>query len=250
MIFQNDDLVFNILDVHESRREDTDIYNVARNFSAVSFRLRADTYLKANGKSYHLEKNTICFVPPNIDYVRTAKFDELIAIHFDVLNYNTEQIEIFIPNNPKKLEQLFKHILMLWKSKMPGYKYKCAAVLHEIFAECYLHELNLPAPNNKIKKSINYMLLNFNDPDITIKSIAKQSFISEDYFRKLFKKEYGTSPQKYLINLRIQHAIQLMSGENFSLKEVAFMSGYKEYKYFSAEFKKIKGVSPSKYLLK
>jgi AraC-like DNA-binding protein len=94
------------------------------------------------------------------------------------------------------------------------------------------------------------MLLNFNDPDITIKSIAKQSFISEDYFRKLFKKEYGTSPQKYLINLRIQHAIQLMSGENFSLKEVAFMSGYKEYKYFSAEFKKIKGVSPSKYLLK
>ena len=34
----------------------------------------------------------------------------------------------------------------------------------------------------------------------------------------------------------------------YSIKEVATLSGYRDYKYFSTEFKRIKGVSPSEYL--
>ncbi|MBQ4150610.1 MAG: helix-turn-helix transcriptional regulator, partial [Clostridia bacterium] len=65
--------------------------------------------------------------------------------------------------------------------------------------------------------------------------------------RKIFKAEYGISPQKYIINLRIQKATELIETGDYSLKEVALLSGYNDYKYFSAEFKRLLGVSPSEY---
>ena len=72
--------------------------------------------------------------------------------------------------------------------------------------------------------------------------------MSEGYFRKLFKEEFGISPQKYIIELRIQNAVALISKGYYSLKEIAYMSGYNDYKYFSVEFKKSMGVSPSEYI--
>ena len=71
--------------------------------------------------------------------------------------------------------------------------------------------------------------------------------MSEVYFRKIFKAEYGTSPQKFIIKLRMQKAVELIETGDYSLKEVALMSGYKDYKYFSAEFKRLFGVSPSEH---
>ena len=56
------------------------------------------------------------------------------------------------------------------------------------------------------------------------------------------------APQAYLIGLRISRAVTLMSGGYYSIKEVANLSGYRDYKYFSTEFKRMKGISPSEYL--
>ena len=89
---------------------------------------------------------------------------------------------------------------------------------------------------------------NYKKSDLSIKEIADKSFMSEVYFRKLFRLEYGVSPQKYIIRLRIQNAVGLISTGYYSLKEVAYLSGYTDYKYFSVEFKKAMGISPSDYL--
>ena len=71
--------------------------------------------------------------------------------------------------------------------------------------------------------------------------------MTEVYFRKLFKQEYGVSPQKYIIDLRMQNAVGLIATGYYSLKDVAAMSGYNDYRYFSVEFKRKYGVSPSEY---
>ena len=118
----------------------------------------------------------------------------------------------------------------------------------EILAECYAENYIPNVKNSKIQNSIEYILANYKKTDLSIKEIADRSFMSEVYFRKLFKAEYGSSPQKYIIKLRIQNAVGLISAGYYSLSEVAYMSGYSDYKYFSTEFKKAMGVSPSEYL--
>ena len=72
-------------------------------------------------------------------------------------------------------------------------------------------------------------------------------FSSVNYFSRLFKERFGISPQKYIIGLRIRHAIALLATGYHTPREVAYLSGYTDYKYFSVEFKRETGVSPTKY---
>ena len=146
------------------------------------------------------------------------------------------------------MSKLFRKILDVWNKKELGYKYKSSAILCEIFAECYIQNHVSKSKNPKICNSVEYLLKNYKKSDLSIKEIADRSYMSEVYFRKLFKEEYGISPQKYIIGLRVQNAVGLISTGYYSLKEIAYMSGYNDYKYFSVEFKKAMGVSPSEYL--
>ena len=72
--------------------------------------------------------------------------------------------------------------------------------------------------------------------------------MSDTYFRKLFKEEFGMSPKQYVIRHRIQHAASLIIAGYYTLEEIAEHCGYNDYKHFSVEFKKLTGVSPSKYV--
>lgn len=247
MIFEKDAIAFNILEVIELDQKNIKMYNSGRNFDALSFRYKANTVLKTETKSYLLKDNSICYVPARVDYIRTSKKDKLIVIHFNSINYFSKEIECFFSKNPEKYAELFERILICWKSKETAYKHKCSSLLYEIFAEFYKENKKLKNINPIIEKAVSYIKNNYTSPDISVKAAAEKSNISEVYFRKLFKEQFGISPRKYIISSRIRHAEGLIATGYYSLTEVAFMSGFDDYKYFSAQFKKQMGISPSKY---
>lgn len=248
MFFEKDLLSFNILDVLKLKQRNVNMFNSGRNFDALSFRFRSDAVLINKAEKYFMKDNYVSYFPARLDYTRVATVDEMVVIHFDTINYSTKNIEYFNPDNPAVLSELFRRIFDIWNKKELGYKFKCSAILCEIFAECYTQNYVSKSQNSKIHSSVDYLLKNYKKSDISIKEIADKSFMSEVYFRKLFKDEYGISPQKYIIDLRIQNAVGLISAGYYSLKEIAYMSGYKDYKYFSVEFKKKMGISPSEYI--
>ena len=92
-----------------------------------------------------------------------------------------------------------------------------------------------------------YIEKNYLRNDFSLSDAAAKSFMSETYFRKLFKQEFGTSPKHYVISRRIEYAKALIITGYFSIEKIAGMCGYNDEKHFSTEFKKITGVSPSKY---
>lgn len=247
MFFEKEIISFNILDVLYLRQDEVNIFNSGRNFSALSFRFDSDTVLVTDKCEYPMGNNFVSYVPARLDYRRISNRDELIVVHFETTNYNTKSIEYFCPKDKDVFAKLFREILELWNTKEIGYKLRCSALLYEILALCYAENYNSNSKVSKIQASVDYINHNYRNHDISIKDIADRSFMSEVYFRKLFKEEYGISPQKYIISLRIQHAVGLISSGYYSLKEIAYMSGYTDYKYFSTEFKKQLGVSPSEY---
>lgn len=247
MFFENEFVNFNILDVIELKQTNVSMNNTGRNFCALSFRIHADTVLKSSTGEYHMKDNNVSFVPARLNYNRTALIDELIVIHFDIINGHTKDIESFLPENTELLKKCFQDILDCWNKKETGYKYRCSAIFCEILSMCHSQNFNSKPVHSKIQKSVDYMLEHYKNPDLCVREIADQSFMSEVYFRKLFKKEYGVSPQKHIVFLRMQYAVELISTGYYSLKEIALMSGYTDYKYFSTEFKKQIGVSPSEY---
>ena len=247
MFFEKEMLSFTILEVVALKQRDIHMFNSGRNFNALSFRIHADTVLKTATKEYRMQDNTVSYVPARLDYSRHSAFDELIVVHFETTDYTTREIECFTPTNGETLSRLFREILDCWNEKEVGYQFRCAAILYEIFAECYKQNYKQNAKLPKIQPSVDYIHKNYQCTDLCIKEVAEKSFMTEVYFRKLFKKEYGISPQKYIINLRMQNAVGLIATGYYSLQEVAAMSGYNDYRYFSVEFKRKYGVSPSEY---
>lgn len=248
MFFEEELLTFRILDVLEFRQEHVSTKNRGRNFNALSYRFRSDARLQTRENEYIMTDRSVAYIPARLDYSRCAATDELIVIHFDTADYQTQSIETFVAAEDSALADLFRKILDCWNKKELGYRYRCSAILYEIFAACYAQNFTPRTKDSKIQNSVTYLLAHYKEHDLSVREIAAQSFMSEVYFRKLFKKAYGISPQRYIMNLRIQNAAGLISSGYYSLKEVAYLSGYTDYKYFSVSFKKRKGVSPSEYL--
>ncbi len=247
MIFEKEDIEVSIIDVLALRQGAFNGISAGRNFDALSYRFKSDAYLHTQKESYRMQSGTVCFVPARTDYTRIAHEDHLIVVHFHAGNYASRGIECYQPEKTETLARLFERILSVWEEKAPGYKYKCTAILYEILSECYAQtHKDLPA-SSKIAHSVAYMNEHYKNPSLTVAEIASQSFMSEVYFRRLFKREMGTSPQKHLISLRIRHAASLISTGYYTLTQIAYLSGYRDYKYFSAEFKRQMGVSPSEY---
>ncbi|MBQ9428388.1 MAG: helix-turn-helix transcriptional regulator [Clostridia bacterium] len=247
MFFEKENLQFSLLSLTELHQKDFYRRNAGRRFDAVSFRYHADTDLVTEKGVRHLTDNFICFVPRGINYDRIGKTDDLIAVNCYIGNYKPDDIECFCPKEPEKIAKLFSEISVCWNEKSPGYTHRCTAIFYQILAECCAQTSEKESARSKIQSAVDYLHANFASCDLTIGQIAARSFVSEVYFRKLFKEEFGIPPQKYIANLRLKRAIELIGTGDYALKEIALMSGYGDYKYFSTEFKRITGVSPSAY---
>ena len=81
-----------------------------------------------------------------------------------------------------------------------------------------------------------------------ISELHKSCKLSAPTFRKLFLDTFGCTPKKYVLNQRMQHAMELLKSEEYSsIAEIAVSVGFEDQLYFSKCFKAFYGISPSKY---
>ena len=250
MIFEKDYLKFNIIDVLHLDQGNVNAFNKGRRFDALTLRLSSDAVLRHGDREIVTSDGAVCFVPAGLDYRRAATRDDCLVIHFTLDAPLSQNVDMTFPKDPDRVEKLFWEILDVWHAKGAGYKYKAAALVYEIFAECHVEAEEEKKSFGKICEGVKYINLNFKKYDVSVSEAAKRCFMSEAYFRKLFRAEFGTSPRKYIIKSRIQNAASLIDTGYYLLKEVADMCGYTDYKYFSVEFKSVMGKSPSEYAYK
>ena len=81
---------------------------------------------------------------------------------------------------------------------------------------------------------------------MSLNELAERVEMSPAYLSALFKEEVGMSYIKYLTEMRMRRAKQLLA-QGFRVNEVSDMVGYNNYRYFCDIFKKHVGVTPSEY---
>ena len=249
MFFKKERLTPVLFDVVHIQQQNTKSSNRNRAFHALSFRFHSNAILDTERAQYRLTDNTLTFMPAFQDYTRTADVEDMIVVLFYLDGLYFQEIETFIPKNPTRYADLFKQILERWTAKQSGYLYQCSATLYEILALAYA-EQRAKHPfdcDEKIRAGVTHLLNHFQNPNLSVTHLAKECFISEVYFRKLFRQSFGVSPKKYLMHLRLDHAKKLLQMGYYSLQEVATLSGFSDYKYFSVEFKRVHGISPSRF---
>lgn len=84
---------------------------------------------------------------------------------------------------------------------------------------------------------------------IDLDNIADEAYFSKFHFIKLFKKIYRKTPHQYLIDVRIQRAMDLLN-KGQGVSETCHAVGFESLSSFSGLFKRIAGTTPSGYLEK
>lgn len=81
------------------------------------------------------------------------------------------------------------------------------------------------------------------DREISLKSIARAANLSRDHLLRLFRREIGLSPYRYLLQVRVQHARQLIT-RGVPLSDVALAVGFCDQSHLTNHFKRFVGVTP------
>jgi len=81
--------------------------------------------------------------------------------------------------------------------------------------------------------------------NLGLEQFAKLSNRSLSAFKRDFEKIYNTSPGKWLLDRRLDHAMYLLGNKNKNINEVVFETGFENAAHFSRVFKKKFGIAPS-----
>lgn len=107
-------------------------------------------------------------------------------------------------------------------------------------------DIRLSSSNYAVARAQHYIDRHFGSC-ITVNQLAALGNMSASTFNRLFKKEVGLTPIKYLIEIRIDKSKSLLRGSELSITEVATKCGFGSSAHFSSEFKRLTNVTPSEY---
>lgn len=250
MFFDDSNPVLEILGVFKLRRKNyTHNSNSERYYDSLSLRLSGSCDFESPGGNFSVNEGDILYIPSDIKYKQRTESEELIVIHF--VNYNKQEkqaIEIFSSESTARIRAEFERIYDIWSVKKKGYRQMCTSILYMIlYLAAESNEKDYGEINRIMNGAVNYIHQNYKKKDIAVSDIAKRMFVSDSYFRRVFKKNYGISPAEYIISLKLEYASELLSSGHYSVSEVAQKAGYDDTKYFSRIFKKRFSKTPTEY---
>lgn len=121
--------------------------------------------------------------------------------------------------------------------------------LEELFAQLadfIISENNFSGVSHDIIERILDQIAEKYDQDLRLQDLADKYHLNYNYLSQLFKKETGQTFTNYLVELRIEKAIELFS-KDLLFYEIAKRVGYSDYYHFCKIFKKHKGMNPSEF---
>lgn len=168
----------------------------------------------------------------NIDNA-TLPFEKPVLIHDDS---NRSLLHLFTD-----VHYLFRGEAQHRAALLPAY----GALIVRCMTVHYQH-----SPKNHLVEQIEQSIVhNYADANFELDEVLSAMPYCSDYLCKIFRKEMGVTPHKYLNNLRLQIAADMLcsiqSGQ--SISEIAHLCGFRNPLYFSRLFKKRYNVSPSEY---
>ncbi len=98
----------------------------------------------------------------------------------------------------------------------------------------------------RISPALNYLGNHFHE-QVSVKEIAKRTCVSVETLRRLFHKAVRKSPEKYLHEISISMAANLLENTSDPVIDIAGRVGYASLSSFNRQFKSKKGLSPREW---
>lgn len=237
-------------------------YEVLKN-AVIHYVTKGYGTFKFNGKVYNLKQGDIFILLKGMKVEYVASIDdpwEYYWIGFSGSNANeylnrTSITNSYVANCEKnsKIPQIILNMCEISKTYNPSSS-DDILLLKELYSLLYTLIEEFPKPfdykdkelHTYIQDALNFINSNYMN-SITVQEIADYVNLSRSYLYKMFIKNLGISPQRYLINLRMYKATLLLKGTKLPIGEVASRVGYSDSLLFSKTFSKHFSMSPLNY---
>lgn len=172
-----------------------------------------------------------------------------ISFSFD---YETDYALFHCGSLKKELSFYFSTLLSEYEKKEAGYEQICQNLLEVLLLQ--LSRLSaqsfevvvMPRASRECSKIKRYIDANYAS-DLSLESLAAMAHLNKYYFAHSFAKAYGTSPMNYLTSQRLAAAKELLETTDYSIAEIARISGFSSQSYFSQAFRRQYGITAGKY---
>ncbi|MBR2988103.1 MAG: helix-turn-helix domain-containing protein [Clostridia bacterium] len=242
MIYNFETLSFQILTVDRFFHREG-FFNVkARPFSALSFRINGTAVFEIGNTRLLAKPGDVLFLPANTPYKVEYSVGESIVVHFEHCNYF--EVENACVGNSLAIGVRFQHLLEVWNQQHSANQAK--SIIYDILDKMSSDQ-KMSISDTAIANCIHYIDEHFCDPNIDVETVCGIAFISVSSLQRAFTKYFGLSPKQYLIQLRMNRALDLLTENVLSVKEISFACGFTDEKYFSRAFKKKYGYPPSQF---
>lgn len=235
-----------------TKREDADTYALIYTYDGAG-------YVEYEGKVYHLRSGDGILIDcrkPHL-YKTNGHVWEHCVLHF-----NGQRIQhiydLFMESNDASFHETqnsdfhnaLETLIYTYSSLLPYWELQISSQLESLLVkimtntERYRETVNtLP---ETLKYLVHYMESNYEKP-LNIEYLAEFSGFSKFYLSRLFKKYLNTTPNEYLIQLRINEAKRILKASNLPSNKICKMIGIEDENYFYRLFRKKVGVTPNQY---
>ncbi|NML39160.1 AraC family transcriptional regulator [Chitinophaga sp. G-6-1-13] len=128
-----------------------------------------------------------------------------------------------------------------------GYEMETQGIIRQIISRFLMQatDKNLHI-DKRIQQSLHYIRTHLHKP-ISVDALAENSFLTKDHFIRLFKRDMGCTPGKYINGQKIEKAQRIMMTRDIAIKDLAYGLGFENDAYFNRFFKKQTGENPGNY---
>ncbi len=98
-----------------------------------------------------------------------------------------------------------------------------------------------------VSEAISYINEHYGDDELSLNTLSAHVNFSPNHLSAVFRQETGQTFIKYLTDLRMNKAKELLLGTSKKSNEIGLLVGYKDPHYFSYLFKKTQGMTTTQY---
>lgn len=141
-----------------------------------------------------------------------------------------------------------KNSYLLFNFKTDLYSFYSMKELKEYMKDLIVYVVDEPEQKSSIIKDLlKYLEWNY-QYDITVNELAAHKyFVNPSYLSRLFKAETGMTFSRYLKELRMEKAAELLQESDLKVGDVASCVGYNDVSYFIQTFKKQYAMTPEQF---
>lgn len=85
------------------------------------------------------------------------------------------------------------------------------------------------------------------DTDLSLSMLAAESGYSRAHFMRVFKAAFGETPHKYLLELRLRKAQEMIAERSKRIIDIAVECGFSSHAHFTVAFNQRFGIAPNLY---